>query len=417
MAIYRYVFFLTFILFFSSIQAKEPAKEVKPELKMVSLPFLIQKTFGSYQDIPIQYQQYQQSKAVEEQLKTTLYPQASLSFLEQYQDQQSFKPDYKLSVSYTLFNGFRYQDAIAIQTYRVQDQEIALKQVKRNLIASLIPLYFSHLQLQKQLQNIQDTLQLSLSRLSELNRRVAIGKSRKSEVLMAESQYALLKAKYDQIEGDLLVCKQTLYRLSSIPVTEYEVSDIPLLTTAFSTGQIDQRPEFLSLTLEKKIIETQLQMVDNAFLPSLSFNAQYYFNRPETLKNITWDTGLFLTFPFYQGGIEKDKRRELEAFLLQNDLKTKKIKQTVLNNLATYELSIKTASKRANRLTEAYQKAKNSYQIYQEEYRLGLVSNLDVLQALSNLLDTKLSLDQALIDQQKYQVGLQFEKQEMYFDF
>lgn len=417
MAIYRYVFFLTFILFFSSIQAKEPVKEVKPDLKVVSLPFLIQKTFDSYQDIPIQYQQYQQSKAVEEQLKSAYYPQASLSFLEQYQDQQSFKPDYKLSVSYPLFNGFRYQDAIAIQTYRVQDQEIVLKQVKRNLIASLIPLYFSHLQLQKQLQNIQDTLQLSLSRLSELNRRVAIGKSRKSEVLMAESQYALLKAKYDQIEGDLLVCKQNIYRLSSIPDSDYEVSDIPLLTTSGSTAQIDQRPELLSLTLEKKIIETQIKMVDNSFLPSLSWTTQYYFNRPENLKNINWDTGLFLTLPFYQGGIEKDKRRELQAFLTQNELKTQKIRQQVLNSLTTYELAIKTASKRANRLTEAYQKAKNSYQLYQEEYRLGLVSNLDVLQALSNLLETKLSLDQALIDQKRYQIGLQFEKQEMYFDF
>lgn len=410
-----YVFFLFCFLF--PLEAKDQIKEQKPDFKLVTLPFLIHKTFDSYQDIPIQDQQYQQSKAVEEQLKSVYYPQASLSFLEGYQDQQPFKSDYKLSVSYMLFNGFRYQDSLLIQTYRVQDQEIALKQVKRNLVSTLIPLYFSHLQLQKQLQNIQDTLQLSLSRLSELNRRVAIGKSRKSEVLMAESQYALLKAKYDQIEGDLLVCKQNIYRLSSVPASEYEVSDIPLLTTSGSTIQIDQRPELLSLILEKKIIETQIQMVDNSFLPSLSWTTQYYFSRPENLKNINWDTGLFLTLPFYQGGIQKDKRRELQAFLTQNELKTQKIRQQVLNSLSTYEVAIKTASKRANRLTEAYQKAKNSYQLYQEEYRLGLVSNLDVLQALSNLLETKLSLDQALIDQKKYQIGLQFEKQEMYFDF
>jgi len=383
-----------------------------------NLNFLIQKTLNSHEDIKIQEKKLGLALAILDEEKSVRYPQLSLNASELYQDTLAHRPDYKLSLSQSLFSGIKSESIIKWQYYEVENQKILIQKTKRDLVSKLIPLYFSHLQIQKQLQNIEETMQLSSSRISELTRREKIGKSRKSEVLMAESQYASLKSRLQQLQGDLQQCKQSLYLLCRVPLSAYTVSERPpLKSTKSSFEKIDQRPELLILTSQKKSIESIFHITKHLFWPTISWNTNYYLNRTDALIPIKWDTGIVATLPFYQGGSEYAKMREINEMLQQNKIQIDKTKESIKVDILNDEIAFKTASNRRNSLGEAYQKAKESYRIYQEEYRLGLVNNLEVLQTLSLLLDTKLNLDQAIVEEQHMQTLLQFEQQEPLFDF
>jgi outer membrane protein TolC len=57
-------------------------------------------------------------------------------------------------------------------------------------------------------------------------------------------------------------------------------------------------------------------------------------------------------------------------------------------------------------LEDAYKKAKKSYELQVKEYRYGLVTNLDVLQALTFMQDVKQNWDRALIQSQLDYINL-----------
>jgi len=54
--------------------------------------------------------------------------------------------------------------------------------------------------------------------------------------------------------------------------------------------------------------------------------------------------------------------------------------------------------KQAAAYGKAYDKAGESYRIQIKDYRYGLVNNLDVIQAMTGMLEAKKNLDRALIE-------------------
>ena len=64
-------------------------------------------------------------------------------------------------------------------------------------------------------------------------------------------------------------------------------------------------------------------------------------------------------------------------------------------------------------LEQAYQKSKASYDLQLREYRLGLVNNLEVIQALNTLLDMKRSLDKTDVQMVLNAIQLKIDRQEL----
>ena len=137
-------------------------------------------------------------------------------------------------------------------------------------------------------------------------------------------------------------------------------------------------------------------MQDHNLWPSVGVTADYYLLRsPMPSPADRWDGAIALNVPFYTGGTaqaQKDSAyaaKRSAAFSLQ--LAERQALTQVRSAYEEYRYSILQEVSLQDALALALDNAR--YQ--QDDYKLGLVTNLDVLSALNTVLQTRLALSQA----------------------
>ena len=378
------------------------------------------------EQIRIQQEKVVQARALRSQAIAAVLPHLSLLGAESYQDSaitatgsasaftNSHKPEYKLSLSQSLFSGFRDQDTLSAIQAQIRKETILLAQAKRTLFQQIAQNYFQILLFEKEWQTTEEAIQLSKTRTAELQRRVNIGKSRTSELLSSEAQLLNLQAQKAKIKGDLDSAKLTLSNLIGTSVSDNSFDEFPISDTIPTLTLDTQKRTEIQALKEDIIYYTKLKKVaQNSRLPTLTLGANYYLKRIDFLEPIKWDTVLNLSIPLYQGGAINAQIDGAESQLIaakkELDFQLRQLDTT----LKIDYVSLNSALVQKKALESAYQKTRESYRIYQDEYRLGLINNLEVMQALTNLLDVKHSLNSADTQYKLSYVQLKIDQQEL----
>jgi protease secretion system outer membrane protein len=232
--------------------------------------------------------------------------------------------------------------------------------------------------------------------VDETGKRVRVGRTRRGELLQAQAQLASAEAQIFNGRGLLQESEERFYRLSGLS----RGGDIFTETIEVPA---DVRPlqDYLDLSARRVDVKNRELKVDLAdldvsqskaqFLPTLDLASNYYFNKRNstTFRDSKWDVGLTLNFPLFEGGAntarvrESVQKKEQAVYALADfkksleiDISTRyEVYRRYLDQVKAYDL--------------AMEKAKNSYEETLRDYRLGLVSNLDVLSSLNLYLDSK----------------------------
>jgi outer membrane protein TolC len=114
---------------------------------------------------------------------------------------------------------------------------------------------------------------------------------------------------------------------------------------------------------------------------------------------VDWDASLSLRAPLYQGGRTVGTVAEIRSQKKQSELYLKELTRRA------YDDWVDSGAEIAD-LATARKAAEASHAAQIKEYRLGLVTNLDVLMALQTLLDAKRALDDARIESRRRYVAL-----------
>lgn len=272
------------------------------------------------------------------------------------------------------------------------------KQAKVSLYSAVAQSYYQTLTAGKDVDNLRAMKELTQKRTEELKGRVRIGRSRKGELLAAEAQVATLEAQIESAEAVLDQTRETFALTTGLP-RDTQLLDpkedlpgtVPPLETLLLL--IEARPDLQAKKQELEAADESTVVARAGHLPSLDFTANYYLRRTGVLADAKWDLGVNLTIPLFQGGViqsglresyEKKKEKELSLSLSR--------RQAVKEIKALYrELSGQMAQHRA--LKNALTIAENNYTVQNRDYRFGLSTHLDVLQALNSFQETKRLLD------------------------
>ena len=133
--------------------------------------------------------------------------------------------------------------------------------------------------------------------------------------------------------------------------------------------------------------------------PSLAADGSYYVKRPDGFqRDIRWDATLSLSLPLYFGGSISAQTEQARARGRSADLafalaqrKTDTEVRSTFDDLQSM-LAIVAALERSLDL------ARRNADAQAADYRLGLVTNLDVLNALNAVQTTRLALENARLD-------------------
>jgi outer membrane protein len=110
---------------------------------------------------------------------------------------------------------------------------------------------------------------------------------------------------------------------------------------------------------------------------------------------VDWDVQLALTVPLYAGGSLQSQVREALSQSTQAELSTSQARRQAEQEIRAVYQSVVFDRSRLVALEKATESARKNYEVQRHDYRLGLVTNLDVLQALTAFQENQRALDRA----------------------
>jgi outer membrane protein len=338
----------------------------------------------------------EQNRQIKNENKGNYYPKISARGT--YFKQEEISPDQKtigLNLTHSVYKGGR--DRYSVEA---ADKNIAIAENQRvadqlTLYVNVIQSYYNYFLNLNDVKNLELLKKQSKERVDETRKRVQVGRSRKGELLQAEAQFAAADAQLFNGAGLVQESEDSFYILTGLNKTDNSFSET--ITVPVDNQGLQAYMDAALQRVDVKTREMRVQLADidlsnskSYYLPTLDLASNYYFNnRGGSYSKTNWDVGLTLNFPLFEGGTSKSRVRESsekknQAMYLLEDYK-KTIRLEVTSRYETFHRYLDQV--KAFELAE--QKAKSSYEEAVRDYRLGLVSNLDVLTALNTYLDSK----------------------------
>lgn len=282
------------------------------------------------------------------------------------------------------------------------------QQTEIDLFAELAQQFCHYLSLETEAKMLAEQAALLDQRIKYLSGRVAIGRSKQTELLSARSQLARVTAEQESQADKLLKARENIANLTG--VNEFTNLEDPLghegkWLNAQPTFDLDALPSVKAghLLVEQARLESKAAKCD--YLPAVDLTGNYYLDRAGILADSEWDVSVVAKWQLYGGGATKADVRTKTLEAQQTELEFADLKRRLKLNYERLSQALAAKGRESKALQQAVVAAERSYQEHLRESRSGLVSDLEVLRALDDLLVVKRSANRSL-----------FESKSLYFE-
>lgn len=316
--------------------------------------------------------------------------------------QGSLSPPYNplgyVTVTQPLFHGFREYSGLQQTRSALRQQETLLENTAVQLFQSLSQTYYSILSLEKDLQNLGDEIKYFNERIAELERFRNIGRAQPTDVLTVQTDRSSLLTKIEQMKGQRLSLRQTLaYQTGLDPDTPLDSNIEPLPVTlqplAVYLDRVRKRPDVRAGEQAVAASGEAVWVAREGHLPAVDLTYNRYFERAGFLAQVDWDAKLIVSMPLFAGGVTQSKVRQAESVREQERLRLSQSERIALQEIrATYDL-VASDLRQIAQAKETVKISEKTFQQRKRDYRLGLVTNLDVLKSLTDFIEAQRTLD------------------------
>lgn len=302
-------------------------------------------------------------------------------------------PERKFAFSQPLFSGFKEFAAIA-GSRAERRQRIQEKMRAEQLLFMDVADAFSLLLEQREDLGALDTSRLALvARLDELKERRRIGRSRATEVVTAEARLRRVEAELEQTRSSERISQHLLEFLTGLPrigaLTDPDAS-LPMVDPEEAyLAKAASRPDLRAAQEAWRVAEQAVRTTQGGLFPTVSMDGNYYVDRAGAAEDVKWDASLMVHVPLFQGGQATGAVKEASAQARQARLRYSQQQRSVELDIRDAYVRLDFALAIASAFQKALQAAEESYRLETEDYRLNLVSNLEVLQTLQALQDAR----------------------------
>lgn len=309
------------------------------------------------------------------------------------------QPNARLTATQPLFRGFRefasIRQAQALvgalgEDYR-NAQMLLFKDVTQN--------FYDVLSLEQDLRNLHEQINQYLEREQELRDRVRIGRSRSGEMLTVQTTISTLRAQVEQLQAQLATAREAFAFLSGLPAVTplRDTETLPANLDAIETylARLELRPDVKAVQLRLSAARENIAVARGARQPSIDLNANRYLERKGSLEDVDWDVQLELTIPLYSGGSLQSRIREAASQSTQAELNASQVRRQAEQEIRSVYQGVLLDRSQVAALEMATAAARKNYEVQRHDYSLGLVTNLDVLQALTSYQENQRALDRA----------------------
>ncbi len=287
-----------------------------------------------------------------------------------------------------IFTGLDEWAAFKLSREDVKLKKTLVSDLSSRLLLDVAGGFYRLMQMEMGIKNREDIVFAYRKMLGELNRRVALGRSRRSEVLRTSAQVATLEAQIKSAKNELSRARLELYAAAGIPpekpLADYEtMPDAPASPDAEKA--LAHRPDVKAAEGELAVASARLLAARGGHLPSVYLEGTYRIWREVDPGGRDYFFALGAELPLFSGGIVSARIREAESKLKQAELKKALIIRTAKQDIADAIGSYKSSAAELEAYRKALDSARGNHAVTMNEYRLSLVTILDVLTSLTFL--------------------------------
>lgn len=305
------------------------------------------------------------------------------------------RPEASLYARQTVFAGFREFAALKAQDADAAARAGDVAVARWRLREDVARVFYTVVERDLEIQSLETLTALSRDREAELRKRFAIGRSRESELISTEAQIADLEARLVSARGQRDLGLEILRSLTGTDVKTV-VDDTP---PAGPPGPLEgwlsglpARPD-LRAAQSAAAAETHWAVsARRARWPSVTAEGNYYLKRTGFNEPIDWDVLLTLDAPIFTGGQWTGSVRAAESDRRAAALRLSRARREAEREIRERHRTLSTLLDQAAALARAADLADENHRVQSREYRLGLVTNLDVLSAMNNAQESRHAL-------------------------
>lgn len=293
--------------------------------------------------------------------------------------------DGRVTLTQTIFNGFRdFKRAAARREEAVAGRWLA-ERTKQLLYLDVSDVFYQVLSLQADAGVLVDLERALVERSTELERRVGLGRSRRGELLAAQSDLAAVRVTKEQVGGLLGAAEELMAFLTGVPRGRLEFFESQPFPAAEELG------DYLGLVMGRADVMAGEALVGAAAQevaairserwPEVNFEGNAFFVQQPGSERV-WNFFITFSLPLFDGGIREARVREGREREAISRLSLEGLRRTADREVRTAYVAFWSSAQQFRRLQEAVRLSRETYEAQRSDYELGRASNLDVLVAL-----------------------------------
>jgi outer membrane protein TolC len=292
----------------------------------------------------------------------------------------------RLRVSQTIFSGFRDFNLAGAAKAQIRSQNALLARQHQTLFLDVSDLFHQLASLEKDYAVVLDLNETLRQRWSELNDRVKVGRSRKGDLLAAETELAESDSTLEELSGLIGATRELLAYVIGVPADRYEVVAATAVPEARKLEDYlwksGERADITAAAEASVTAKRGTAAAYGAFTPTISGEFNWLaLEDPE--RDQEWNILITAELPLFDGGLRAAQVKESKAAFRQSQLNLSQVRRQAESDVRVAYNNFQSTARQFIRLQKAVDSAYQNYETQKHDYDLGRTSNLDVLAALT----------------------------------
>lgn len=304
-----------------------------------------------------------------------------------------------VTMNYTVFNGGQNWNTVGASSAGIAAKRQTLARNYQTIYQDVAQAFYDVLQYEGDMIIQSDLIDALKARVDDLRDRVSLGRSRPAELLQAQTDLANAKVTYEQQRGSLNAAKETVAFYIGIPSGYFELKDMQKFPSAKQLEDYvmksGNRPDILSQLESLRQAERNLSVAQGQLWPTITASGDFLSQQDPASNQINGTMTLEASMPIFDGGLIIAQIHQNKEMVRQSALNVEQLRRTADEDTRTAYVNFDASVAEVLVLREAAQLAAKNFEAQVDDYRKGVVSNLDVLTALQDYQNARQQLHDA----------------------
>jgi outer membrane protein len=314
-----------------------------------------------------------------------------------------------LNYNQTLYDFGRTSNNIELETQNRQMISMSADQTKQKLSSFVIDVYYSIVYLQEAITIKDEQIKTLNEHLRFVEKKKETGSATQYEVLTTQVKISTIENQKTDLQAALEVQISRLQSLlgntdKNSVVLQMDLQPIHYIQSidSLSNYAYQNRPEIKLSKQKESILNAKYEYVNSLNNPMLNLYANGGIKNgytPEIDKGkLNYAVGIGLKIPIYDANRTKLNLVQVTSDIENNKQDIELAKRNILNEVVECQSNIKSATQKINQSELQLNQAQQAYNLAENSFKSGVITNLELLDSFTSLSESKLSMLKARID-------------------